>query len=238
MPKVIKVEKDFDVLLGGGLSPKTITHIYGVPASGKTNFALMATSSAAAEGKVIYVDSEGGFSPERLQQISGRRFLDVLKNVILVEPADFDEQKIALKKLEEIIVSQAEVSLIVIDSISVLYRLEEERDMKELGRQLAQLLRISRKYDIPVLVVNQVYTELKSDKIAPIGGDLSRYWSKIMLEFEKDDATGLRCAVVRKHKFLPEGIRLNFRINDNGIESYGIKYPQDYTAYKKEDEIK
>jgi DNA repair protein RadB len=238
MSKVIKVERDFDILLGGGLAPKNVVHIYGAPGSGKTNFALLATAAAASEGKVIYLDSEGGFSPERLEQIVGKqRFMEVLKNVILVEPSDFDEQKVAIKKLEDI-VSGSQVSLIIVDSISVLYRLEEARDMKELGRQLASLLRLARKYEVPVLIVNQVYTDIDAGRIAPIGGDLSRYWSKIMIEFERDEATGIRSAVIRKHKFLPEGIRMRFRIVNGGIQSYGIEYPANNTARAQESETR
>jgi DNA repair protein RadB len=236
MSKAISVEKDFDILLGGGLHPKNVTHIYGVPSSGKTNFALMAVASAAAEGKVIYLDPEGGFSPERLEQITGKKFMDVLKNIILVEPSDFDEQKIAIKKIEDIITS-SKVSLIVVDSISVLYRLEVERDMKELGRQLAAFLRLARKYDLPVLIINQVYTDIDSGRIAPIGGDLSRYWSKIMVEFERDEQTGIRTAILRKHKFLPEGMKMRFRINNSGIESFGVERPMNGVVQEREIKI-
>lgn len=233
MHKMISLGRDFDVLLGGGLLPKNITHIYGVPASGKTNFALMATAAALGKGKVIYVDCEGGFSTERLAQICGKDLKKVLSNVLLVEPADFDEQKLAIKRLSEI-VSTSEVSLIIVDSISVLYRLREEKDMRELGRLIAQLLRISRKYDIPVLMTNQVYTDIDSGKTVPVGGDLTRYWSKIILEFIREDEPDVKTAVLRKHKFLPEGIKLRFRINNSGIESHGIQYPANIEGEKIE----
>ncbi|MBN2013974.1 MAG: DNA repair and recombination protein RadB [Candidatus Altiarchaeota archaeon] len=228
---MISVERDFDVLLGGGLQPKTITHIYGVPASGKTNFALMATTAALGKGKVIYMDCEGGFSTERLKQICGKKLKDVLSNVLLFEPTDFDEQKLAIKKLSDI-VSGSDVSLIIVDSISVLYRLQEEKDTRELGRLIAQLLRIARRHDIPVLITNQVYTDIDSGRIVPVGGDLTRYWSKIILEFIKEEGTDLRTVILRKHKFLPEGMKLRFRINNSGIESLGVQYPTNVVVLK------
>lgn len=212
----IPVQKDLDGILGGGLLPGNITHVYGPPASGKTNMALLATRNAAKRGKVIFIDSEGGFSIERLKQISGEDFDSILKNLLLIEPTDYDEQKVAIKKLEEL-VPKTRAKLVIVDSIAVLYRLEEEKDVKVLGRQIAQLLRIARKFRIPVLVTNQVYTDINTQEIVPIGGDILRYWSKIVLEME--DKGGNRCAVLRKHKHLPEGARVYFSITQSGIET-------------------
>lgn len=218
MEKVISIQKDFDKLIGGGLIPGSITQIYGPPASGKTNFAMLAMKNAAKEGKVIFIDSEGGFSTERLKQISGEEFENVLKNLLLIEPTDYDEQKVAIKKLEEI-VPKVNAKLVIVDSIAVLYRLEEEKDVKELGRQLAQLLRIARKNNIPVLITNQVYTDINTQRIVPIGGDILRYWAKIVISLEKFDDK--RYAILEKHKFLQEGARVEFKICEKGIEIIG-----------------
>ncbi len=212
---MIKIHEKFDILLGGGLLPRNITHIYGEPGSGKTNLALMATVNASSLGKVIYIDPEGGFSVERLKQISGNKINEVLKNLMLIEPTDFDEQKIAIKKLSDI-VPQVKASLIVVDSIAVLYRLEEDKDIKELGRQLAQLLRIARKYDIPILITNQVYTNIDTGRIVPVGSDIVKYWAKVIIELERSNDS--RFAIIHKHKFLPEGMELEFRIVESGIE--------------------
>jgi DNA repair protein RadB len=229
---MIKINKEFDTLLGGGLLPANITHVYGVPASGKTNLALMATASASERGKVIYIDCEGGFSTERLKQICKKKLDAVLENVILIEPTEFDEQKIAIRKLGEI-VSKSNISLIVVDSIAVLYRLEEERDIRELGRQLAHLLRISRGYTIPVLITNQVYTDIDTKRIVPVGGDITKYWAKIIVELEKNEGNTLRTAILRKHKFLPEGMRFKFNITEDGIESHEIEYHLPSIIYRE-----
>ena len=143
---MIKVQKDLDTLLGGGLQPRTITHIYGAPGAGKTNIALMAAVSAAkAGGKVVYIDAEGGFSVERLKQIAGpSEAEEALRNIILIEPTEFAEQKVAINRLNEIVPSSS-AKLVIVDSIAVLYRLEEDKDIKELGRQMAKLLRIALK---------------------------------------------------------------------------------------------
>jgi len=218
---IVPIESKFDKFIGGGLLPKAITNFYGGPATGKTNFALMATVSASKLGKVIYVDNEAAFSIERLRQLARDDLYRVLENVILLEPTDYDEQKLAIRRIEEL-VSKNKISLIVVDSIGTLYRLEKERDIQELARQLSILLKISRTRDIPVLITNQVYTDIDSGNLVPVGGDVTRYWSKIILELKRENGT--RLAIIRKHKFLPEGLNLRFKIIDTGIEviSYQI----------------
>ncbi len=215
---MVGIGKEFDGILGGHLIERNLTHIYGVPASGKTTLALIATANATKEGKVIYIDPEGGFSVERLKQIAGNRLNNILESVILIEPTDFDEQKVAIKKLPDVVES-SRASLVIVDSIAMLYRLEENRDIKGLGRQLAQLLRIARKFNIPVLITNQVYTNIETGGIIPVGSDIMRYWSKIMIELEKKENS--RIAILRKHKFMPEGLKLEFRIINSGIEVIG-----------------
>ena len=115
----VSVGAALDGLLGGGIRPGILTHFFGPPASGKTNIALVATSNALGKGKVLYVDPEGGFSPERLAQIAGDRHRDVLENTLLVKPTTFEEQKVALEKLEDIVTS-IKVGLVIVDSIAML----------------------------------------------------------------------------------------------------------------------
>lgn len=211
---MVSINTEFDRLLGGGLVEGVLTQVYGPSASGKTNLALIATANASKEGKVVYIDSEGGFSTERLKQIVGSKMKDVLGNVLLVEPASFDEQKVAVQKLSDLVPNNS-VSLVVVDGIAMLYRLEEDRDIKVLGRQLAQLLRIARKHKLPVLMTNQVYTDIDTGRITPVGGVMTEYWCKVIVELVKEGSQ--RYAVVRKHLFMPEGLTLQFRIVNEGI---------------------
>ncbi len=210
----VSIQPEFDRLLGGGILPSVLTQIYGVPASGKTNIAIIATVNASKVGRVVYVDPEGGFSVERVRQIAGERTEEVLSKLLLVQPTTFDEQKVAVSKLNDI-VSAGGVSLVVVDSVAMLYRLEEDKDIRELGRILAQLMRIARKHNLPLLMTNQVYTDIDSQKIIPIGGIINEYWSKIMVELELRG--GRRVALLRKHMFLPEGMRFEFKITNEGI---------------------
>jgi DNA repair protein RadB len=76
---------------------------------------------------------------------------------------------------------------------------------------------IARKYNIPVLVTNQVYSIFEEkDKLEVVGGDLTKYWSKCLVELKIIDM-GIREAILRKHRYLPEGRRVRFKITDRGL---------------------
>jgi DNA repair protein RadB len=220
---MITFNSRFDQLLGGGLQDGIVTQFYGPPASGKTNLALVAAANALGQGKAVYVDPEGGFSVERLRQVSGERFGDVLNNIILVQPTSFEEQKAAVAKLDDVATAM-KLSLVVVDSIAMLYRMEEDKDVRMLGRMLAQLLRIARRYGIPVLMTNQVYSEYDTNIIRPIGGQITEYFTKNIVELcRREDHT--RYAVLRRHQSLPDGQTLDFRITQNGIETIAQTAP-------------
>jgi len=218
---MIKLGSGFDDLIGGGLMEGVVSQFYGPPASGKTNLALIACTRALGLGKVVYIDPEGGFSVERLKQIAGDKTADVLNNIIMLQPTTFDEQKVSIYKLDDII-SSLKVSLVVVDSIAMLYRMEEDKDVRMLGRMLAHLLRIARKYNIPVLLTNQVYSEFDTNIIRPIGGQITEYFSKNMVELARRQ-DGSRYAILRRHQSLPEGATLEFKIVQAGIETSTIQ---------------
>ena len=115
------------------------------------------------------------------------------------------------------------VGLIVIDSIAMLYRLElgKKEDVYEvnstLARQISYLTGIARRRNIPVLITNQVYADFENKcNVKMVGGDLLKYGSKCLIELEKlSSYSGL---VLKKHRSLPEGLNLKFKIVQKGLE--------------------
>ena len=86
--------KELDRLLGGkGLETKAITEVFGAYGSGKTQIGLSLAvtvqtplEQGGAEGKAVFIDTEGTFRPERIKQIAEARGLNaesVLKNILV-----------------------------------------------------------------------------------------------------------------------------------------------------------
>lgn len=231
MVKIPTGAKPIDMLLDGGIETDIITTFYGPAGSGKTNIAIVTSVNVASAGKkVVYIDTEGGFSFERVKQIAKGNFENILKNTILFKPTTFQEQKKYVFKTYNMVSSDdSNIGLVVVDSISMLYRLElgdyEAREVnRELARQLQLLSNISRKHNIPVLVTNQVYSSFEDkDKIEVVGGDLTKYWSKTLVELRIIN-TGIRVAILKKHRHLPEGRQTYFKIANDGIIETHYKF--------------
>lgn len=214
-----------DNLLGGGVEKGNLTQFYGPPGSGKTNIALkLAVQCAKNGGKVVYVDTEGGISIDRIKQISGSDFDVIAGNIIVFEPTSFLEQDEALKRISSLLDSPGEdIDLIILDSAVALYRLKDGNSSKlnrDLGNQMALLSRMARKYDLAVVVTNQIYSVIDGEGngvVEPVGGTILKYWSKIIVELEKGDIIGERCATLKRHKSKVEGIKTRFRIVERGL---------------------
>lgn len=214
--------KSLDELLGGGFGEGILTQIYGPYATGKTTLALQA--GLLSGGKVAYVDTEGGFSPERLSQMAEKRGFDsaeVLSRFILFTPGDIREQRRVIGSLKRIVTR--DFSLVVVDSITAHYRAEEDwRSLtSEIGKQLQVLLWIARKNSIPVLVINQVHFDARAERTKPVAEQTLGYRCKDILRLDKLPTPGRRIAVLERHRFRPEGGMVYFRITDRGIEDAG-----------------
>jgi len=247
MQKSIKTEKisagsfDLNKWLFGGYEKDIITMIAGNAGSGKTNLCILAACSQAKKGnKVIFIDTEGGFSTDRVRQVTGTDYEKCLKKILLLNPTSFEEQKHSFEKLLQMLNETAaknslEIGLIVIDGVGMLYRLslgdaiktKDEEKIREVNREAARqmkiLTEIARKQNIPILITNQVYSEfLSEDELRKgkerttniVGGNLFEYWSKCIIELVNDKDK--RKAILLKHRSLPRK-ELQFEIKDKGI---------------------
>lgn len=236
--KISTGSADLNEWLNGGYEKDVVTMIAGCPGSGKSNFCILVSCSVAKKGKkVIFVDTEGGFSIERIKQIVGDSYEKILENIMILNPTNFSEQKNNFEKILKN--ANNEVGLIVVDSIAMHYRLElgqastlkNEEKIHEINREVSKqmkvLVEISRKKNIPVIITNQVYNQfVKMDEIKSgfeketniVGGDLLQYWSKCIIELKKEETK--RKAILLKHRNLPEK-ELNFVIKNEGIFKSG-----------------
>ena len=214
-----------DNLLKGGYERDVITTLYGPAGSGKTNLCLSAMISAVNSGKkVIYIDTEGGFSLARLEQMS-KDYKNLLDNVLVLKPMNFDEQKKVFDKIRAM--ANEKIGLIIVDTISMLYRLERDKDEgsvsianRDLGLQFSYLTEIARKKNIPVLLATQVYSSFDDrEKINLVGGDIVKYGSKCLMELQKAHKNK-RVITLKKHRSLPEAESVILEIREEGV--FGI----------------
>lgn len=210
-----------DHLLGGGLEVRTITQFYGEPASGKSTLCMIAAVSCLRQDRtVVYIDSEG-FSIERFRQIAGEDTEKIADRLFLFEPVDFEHQGAMIAGAEKVLKAQ-KPGLLVMDSATALYRndLEKGRDsIQMLTRQMIQLLGYSKRYDIPVIITNQVYMDTIKNTYFGLGGTALEHISKVIIRLEKLDAPGFRRARLVKHRSQPEGASFDFEITGDGIRT-------------------
>ncbi|XP_046381841.2 DNA repair protein RAD51 homolog 2-like [Haliotis rufescens] len=170
---------DLDMVLHGGLPVGTITEIAGPSGCGKTQFSIMlSVLSAMSEGShsaVIYIDTEGAFSAERLVEVARSKFpthfqnerdiVDLANRVYVDSIQSCSSLMKRLKSLEEDIITK-KVKLIVVDSIASLVRKEFSTSIGQnltdrtnfLSQEAAILKYVAEVFSIPIVVTNQITT--------------------------------------------------------------------------------
>ena len=163
--------KALDELLLGGIETQAVTEFYGEFGSGKSQIChtLAAIASQPKEsdglnGGVIYVDTEGTFRPERLDQIARARDLEpsqVLKKVAVCKVYNSSHLELIIKDLGKY-VNDFNAKLVIIDSIISLHRAEfagrgtlADRQQR-LNGLLHKVIRLAEIFNIAVVITNQV----------------------------------------------------------------------------------
>lgn len=196
---------EIDKLLEGGIETGSITEVFGEFRTGKTQLChtlcvtcQMAINEGGAEGKAIYIDTEGSFRPERLRAIAERFGLDpavALENVACAR-AHNSEHQMELLKVAAAIMAQDRYALLVVDSATALFRTDytgrgelSERQM-QMGQFLRQLTRLAEEFGVAVFITNQVVANpdgmsFAKDSTKPIGGNIIAHASTTRLRLRK-----------------------------------------------------
>jgi len=210
-----------DELLGGGLETDSVTEVYGEGGTGKTILCLQVAARVALEGRwVVYIDTEG-LSVDKLESMANGKLPELLEHLLISSPGTLQEQTQAVETASRMARDTARpVGLIVVDSMTMHYRLElggkeEETARRELGLELAQLVSAALQVPVPVLVTNQVWRKVGEGTLEPVGGAFLNHAAKTILRFDRLEGDRRR-AVLMKHRSRPEG-SVEFRISDRGL---------------------
>ncbi len=216
--------KGIDEMLSGGFESGIVTQLYGASGTGKTNICIQLAIECVRKGKkVIFIDTEG-FSAERFKQIAGDCAKEIAGDIIIYEPTSLEQQYSAIVDLEKII--SEKIGLIILDSASLFYRLGLTLDdsneenvalRRELVNQIGLLHGIARKYNLSVVITNQVYKDVFTGELLPIGGNALEHLSKTIILLDKT-GTSKRRAILRKHRSKSEGTYCDFILTDKGVQ--------------------
>ena len=207
-----------DELIGAGFPRKMISQVYGEPGTGKSAICLLAAVSALKRGEaVVYFDTES-FSVDRFSQIAGESAESLAENLYLYEPTDLDQQALMIYESEKLI-KDNHPGIIILDSATGLYRTEfdhMQEALQRFNRQMVVLLGYAKRYDIPVLISNQVYMDLNRGEFAPLGGTSLNHLCKVILRIERHD--NFRRIRIIKHHARPEGAYIDVTLVNDGIQ--------------------
>lgn len=209
----------FDRILEGGYEKGIITTIYGPAATGKTTACLLAAIETVKRGgKAVFIDTENGFSTERVKQLTDNYDV-VLSSIFLIKASSFEEQHKQVLFIAEL-VKKTGLDLIIVDTIGAHYRGVLQSDVKGINRmmawQLDVLKKISKDAGIPVILTNQVYGVFgERDKVNIVGGDMLKNYSDSLIELKKLRASN-RGAILRKHPSFMEK-EIAFKIVERGL---------------------
>lgn len=214
--------KCIDEMLGGGFERGIVTQLYGASGTGKTNVCIqLAVETVKSGKKAVFIDTEG-FSAERFRQIAGDDAKKIAGDIIIYEPESFEQQYSAITDVEKLM--SEKIGLIILDSAALFYRLgltqddSEEENValrRELVNQIGLLHGMARKYSMAVVITNQVFKDVNTGELCPVGGNALEHLSKTIILLERA-GMGKRRATLRKHRSKGEGASCEFMLTETG----------------------
>jgi DNA repair protein RadA len=231
--RITTSSKELDELIGGGVETQSVTEFFGRFGSGKSQVAFQISvnvqlpkEKGGLGGKVLFIDSEATFRPDRIMQMAEGAGLnpdEVLKNIFVARAINSDHQMLLAEKAEDIIKKEG-IRLIVVDSLTSQFRADyvgrgalADRQQK-LNRHIHLLQKLADKYNLAIFVTNQVMDNpaiMFGDPTTPIGGNILAHFStyRVYVRRSKEEK---RIARLIDSPNLPEGEAI-FKVTAEGV---------------------
>ena len=230
-------------LLGGGVETQAITEFVGEFGSGKSQICMklgitaqLPRTEGGLEGKVLFIDTEGTFAPQRIHQMATSMQLEpekFLEGIYYSRAYNSDHQILIIDRAFKLC-QEENVKLLVVDSVLSHFRSEyigreslSERQQK-LNAHLHKLTRIAQALNLAVVVTNQVQANPQAffgDPTRPAGGHIMAHASTHRIMLRKASG-GLRAAKIIDSPYLPESETF-FQITEKGIQDAQPKARRD-----------
>lgn len=220
--------KVLDEILKGGLTLGNVSLVYGEAETAKTTLAMQCAVNCARQGyKTLFVDCDGTFSAKRLSQISSGDFEKIAEHIILARPKDFKEQASAIDQLTNYVARG--FGLVVIDTITFLYRLEIAENPgktfelnRELNRQMAWLAQVAKMQKIAVLVVSQVRSVFEDAyvDVEPVATRVLKFWADVIIAMKPSENPKVVKVTVEKKSEATQPFSCYLKICETGLSEY------------------
>lgn len=231
--KITTGSKSLDELLSGGVETRTITEFFGEYGTGKTQVChqlavnvQLPEDAGGLSAKAAYIDTEGTFRWERIDQMARAIGLDsdkAMENIYWIRAINSHHQMAVVEKLFDMM-KKDNIKLVVVDSITGHFRAEfpgrENLALRQqlLNRHLHQLMRLAEIYDAAVVVTNQVMARpdiFFGDPTAAVGGHVVAHAPGVRVQLKKSRGNR-RIARVVDAPHIPEGETI-FAITEHGV---------------------
>uniref|UniRef100_A0A2Z5TRT6 DNA repair protein RAD51 homolog 3 n=1 Tax=Reticulitermes speratus TaxID=60591 RepID=A0A2Z5TRT6_9NEOP len=213
-PHIVTFNKSVDDMLDGGIAVGEITELCGAPGSGKTQISLQVCvdvqiprSFGGLAGEALFIDTESGFTPDRLKEISEacvdhcqlvalhRKQQDmgqqiekftvdtIMQGVHYTATHDYVELVAAIYSIKEFLQQKRQVRLVVVDSLAFPFRsgiLNSLLRTRVLCDIMQELKMVAVRYNVAVLVTNQLTTKVgpaNESHLVPALGDSFGHYS-------------------------------------------------------------
>lgn len=227
--KLTQPSQALNTLLGGGFETGAIVEIFGQFGSSKTQIAhQLCVSIQTQGGKAVYIDTENTFRPERIAQMAKALNLDTeqtLKNIKVARAYNSDHQMLLAEKVEELLREDKDIRMVVVDSLTALFRAEYvgrgtlATRQQKINKHMHTLAKLADMYNVCVLVTNQVMAkpdQFFGDPTEAIGGHIVGHNSTFRVYLRKGKK-GTRVAKLIDAPNLPDS-ECSFIVTEKGIE--------------------
>jgi DNA repair protein RadA len=232
--RITTAVKNLDGLLGGGVETQAMTELFGEYGTGKSQICMqlcvtvqLPAGKGGLGGRVLFFDTEGTFSPQRVYGIASAHGLDpeaTLEKIIYARCYNSDHQILLLDSAFNM-VEEKGIKLVIVDSLISHFRGEyigrenlAERQQR-LNLYIHKLLRLAEAYNCAVVVTNQIQANPQAffgDPNRPAGGNVVAHASTHRLYVRKGKAN-TRVISVIDSPYLPAS-KMRFAITTNGVE--------------------
>jgi DNA repair protein RadA len=192
-----------DLVLGGGIETQAVTEFYGEYGSGKSQICHMLCGvvqqpkeQGGLESNAVFVDTEGTFRADRLDQICNAHGWDtekILNNTFVSPVFNAGHLELLVKGIGHDI-ERFHARLLVVDSLTSQHRADfigrgtlNDRQQR-LNQIMHKLVRVASMYNVAVVVTNQVISDpgvMFGDPTKPVGGHIVGHASTYRLSLKK-----------------------------------------------------